>query len=155
MNEVFGNIKIFTTRETALLYYVKRFSNVPTYLKTKVSQWQQLVLAWQQSKKLLLHCDHPDGKFIWDTVIYQFTNYALDARNKLKSTVYLNIMFWIVKNSCICTNKTFLSISSSLKWHISMSNCVSTHMKEKQHSIILQSLPKKLSFWELGWARIK
>jgi len=56
MNEVFGNIKIFTTRETALLYYVKRFSNVPTYLKTKVSQWQQLVLAWQQSKKLLLHC---------------------------------------------------------------------------------------------------
>lgn len=34
MNEVFGNIKIFTTRETALLYYVKRFSNVPMYLKT-------------------------------------------------------------------------------------------------------------------------
>lgn len=56
-------------RETALLYYVKCFSNVPTFLKTKVSQWQQLVLAWQHSKKLVLHCDHPDGKFIWDTVI--------------------------------------------------------------------------------------
>lgn len=82
---------------------------------------------------------------LYEILSYQFTNYALDARNNSYSTIYLNMMFWIVKNSCICTNKNLPRISSSLKWDIIMSNCVSNHMKEKQH-IILQFYQRDFLF---------